>query len=317
MFLVSTCGGLLLKLGFHIRVTATVAVALSLGILSAAEMQSPRVPGSNPPRCSTAGAFLQVLGSGGPMHAEGRGGSAYVLWLSGRPVIAVDMAAEAPAALVRAGAMPGTVDVLLISHLHADHVSGLSDFLWGEVTAQRRAPLVIVGPPGNDEALPSTSEFLARLIGKAGAFPVMSGLQDGNPFALRVMTLRASPSTPQHVLKHQDVAISALSVAHGATPAVAYRLDAPGFSIVFAGDQSGLNPAFTTFASDAEWLVLHTIVGDRAKDEQLAGTVGLPARFGALARAARVKHVVLSHLMGQPGAAAATSLWSLRTSKAY
>jgi hypothetical protein len=40
------------------------------------------------------------------MHGEGRGGSAYVLWLSGRPVIAVDMAAEVPAALVRAGAMP-------------------------------------------------------------------------------------------------------------------------------------------------------------------------------------------------------------------
>jgi len=139
----------------------------------------------------------------------------------------------------------------------------------------------------------------------------MSGLQEGNPFMLRVTTLPASPSTPQHVLKHKDVAISVISVPHGATPAVAYRLDAPRFSIVFAGDQSGVNPAFTTFASDAKWLILHAIVSDRAKDERLAGTVGLPARFGSLARAARVKHVVLSHLMGQPGAAAATSLWSL------
>ena len=245
------------------------------------------------------------------MHAEGRGGSAYALWLSGRPVIVVDMAAEAPAALVRAGAMPATVDVLLISHLHADHVSGLPDFLWGEVTAQRRAPLVIAGPAGNEQTFPGTSEFLTRLIGKAGAFPVMSGLQEGNPFALRVTTLPTSSSTPQHVLKHQEVAITALSVPHGATPALAYRLDAPRFSIVFAGDQSGLNAPFTAFASDAEWLVLHMIVSDRAKDDRLAGVVGLPGRFGSLARAARVKHVVLSHLMGQPGASAATSLWSL------
>lgn len=79
------------------------------------------------------------------MHGEGRRGSSYVLWLSGRPAIVVDMGADMPAALAQAGAMPASVEIVLVSHLHADHISGLPDFLWGEKTAGRRRALVITG----------------------------------------------------------------------------------------------------------------------------------------------------------------------------
>lgn len=81
------------------------------------------------------------------MHAEGRGGSAYALWLSNRPAIVVDIGGDTPTALAHAGAGPGSVDVVLISHLHADHVAGLPDFLWGEMTAERRKALVVADGP--------------------------------------------------------------------------------------------------------------------------------------------------------------------------
>ena len=88
-------------------------------------------------QCRSA-EHLRVLGSGVPMHAEGRGGPAYAVWVAGRPSIVVDMGGDSAAALSRAGAAAASVDAILISHLHADHLSGLSDFLWGEMTAGRR-----------------------------------------------------------------------------------------------------------------------------------------------------------------------------------
>ena len=245
------------------------------------------------------------------MHAEGRGCSAYALWLSGRPAIVVDMGGDTPTALARAGAGPAAVDVILISHLHADHVAGLVDFLWGEMTAERREALIIAGPNGGEQDFPSTEDFLNRLLGEGGAFPAMRTLFASDPFAIRVTSVDASPSSPQHVLQHEDVVVTALAVPHGKAPALAYRLDTPRSRIVLAGDQSGLNPSFVDFASDADVLVLHQMLTERAKDDRLASIVGLPGQFGALARAVRAKRVVLSHLMGQPGTAGQASLWSL------
>jgi ribonuclease BN (tRNA processing enzyme) len=267
---------------------------------------------ANRSQCPRDGkTYLQVLGSGGPMHAEGRGGSAYALWISGRPAIVVDMGADTPTVLVRAGAAPASVDVLLLSHLHADHVSGLADFLWGEAAAERQQPLAIAGPDSNSPNFPSLPDFLERLIGAEGAFPTLKGLQTGAPFALQLTTLPVADPTPQRVLEHGSIAITALSVPHGAAPALAYRLEGPHVSVVFAGDQSGLHPRFAEFASGTDLLIFHATVNDRANDHRLAGIVGVPSRLGELARASGAKRVVLSHLMGQPGDSEQAARWSL------
>jgi ribonuclease BN (tRNA processing enzyme) len=245
------------------------------------------------------------------MHAEGRGGSAYVLWLSNRPAIVVDMGADTPTALARAGAMPASVEVLLISHFHADHVSGVVDFLWGEMASERHEPLAIAGPDSNNETFPSLPAFLDRLIGANGAFPTLRSLEAGTPFALRVTTLSVDDQTPQKVLEHGGTAITALAVPHGAAPALAYRFEGPHISVVLAGDQSGLHPHFAEFASGADLLVFHATVNERATDHRLDAIVGIPSRLGELARASRAKRIVLSHLMGQPGDSEQAKRWSL------
>jgi ribonuclease Z len=245
------------------------------------------------------------------MHAEGRGGSAYALWLSRRPVIVVDMGADTPGALARAGAPPGSVEVLLITHLHADHVSGVADFLWGEMAAERQRPLVVAGPDSNSDLFPALPEFFERLIGPKGPFPTLSSLQRGKPFELQLTTLPVARSEPQPVREYKGVRITALAVPHGVAPALAYRLDGATFSVVLAGDQSGLHPRFSEFASNADALVVHATVNDRAKDGRLDKIVGIPERLGAIARASGVRRLVLSHLMGEPGDSEQAKRWSL------
>ena len=285
---------------------------LSLVLCAASLVETVAAQSADQPRCGSDGKIhLQVLGSGGPMHAEGRGGSAYALWQSGRPIVVVDMGADTPAALSRAGAAPGTVDVLLISHMHADHVSGVADFLWGEMAAERQRALVVAGPDSNTERFPALSEFFVRLIGPTGVFPTLSGLQSGKPFALQLTTLSVAQSSPQVVTEHEGVKITALSVPHGPAPALAYRLDGRTFSVVLAGDQSGLHPKFADFASGADILVVHSTVNDRAKNGLLAVAVGIPERLGAIANASRAKRLVLSHLMGEPGDSEQAKRWSL------
>jgi ribonuclease BN (tRNA processing enzyme) len=143
-----------------------VLVAATLAPLLCMSCAAPPGGGSDRTRCSSDGrTYLQVLGSGGPMHAEGRGGSAYALWLSRRPVVVVDMGADTPAALARAGAPRGSVEVLLVTHLHADHVSGVADFLWGEMAAERQGTLVVAGPGTNSDSEQAKRWSLADLDG--------------------------------------------------------------------------------------------------------------------------------------------------------
>lgn len=245
------------------------------------------------------------------MHGQGRGGSAYALWRGDRLTILVDMGADTPAALARAGASPGTVPVLLLSHLHADHVSGVPDFLWGEMVAGRRTALTVVGPDGNGSEFPGVAEFLTRIAGPQGAFPTLRGLQTGAPFALDVRELQISDRSPQVILERDGITVTALAVPHGTAPTLAYRLEGPQFRVVLAADQSGLDAGFAAFASGADVLVLHAATSDRADNHRLADAIGVPQRLGALARASNARHIVLSHLMGLPGDSDTAALGSL------
>jgi ribonuclease Z len=45
------------------------------------------------------------------------------------------------------------IDLMLISHLHGDHVGGVPGVLLSQANGGRRAPLTIVGPPGTRETI--------------------------------------------------------------------------------------------------------------------------------------------------------------------
>lgn len=263
------------------------------------------------PSCGDNDVAVQVLGSGGPMHGDGRGNSAYLLWLHHKPVLAVDMGGDSAGKLAQAGVTPGTLGTLLISHLHPDHVSGLPDFLWGEITAQRKLPLAVAGPSGGGAGFPDIQTFLQRQFGGGGLYPRMTGLFDGTAFPMTVQTVAADQPAVTDVANTAGLKITAYPVKHGPAPALAFRIDGEGFSAVFGGDQTYDDPGFGRFAANADLLVMHAMVVDGAEGNALTQTVGIPRNLGDRAAEAKAKHVLLSHLMLAPAASANAPPWSL------
>lgn len=243
---------------------------------------------------------LQILGSGGPLYAGGRASASYLLWLSGRPTIIVDVGPGSVVNLARAKADPSEIEVVLISHEHPDHVSDLPGLVWDEDVLDRDHPLIVVGPAGND-TYPGIRSFVRRLFGPEGPFPFMqTALNSNAAFHLDLREIPVSPAQRLPVLNLHGVEISAYPVSHGNAPTLAYRIDGADFSVVLASDQSGTDPGFSTFARKADILVLHTALSPVAVGHPFARVIGLPQQLAKLGADAGAARVVLSHLMGLP-----------------
>lgn len=258
------------------------------------------------------GTAVLVTGAGGPMHGDGRGSAAYLLFYGGRTAALIDIGGDVPTALARAGVDPEGIRLILISHIHPDHVAGLPDFLWGEMVRGRTTRLTLVGPSGAGD-FPALDEFLARQFGAGGAYAFMADLLDGEPFALETRIVDTEREAAQAVAEADGLRLSALAVPHGPAPALAFRMDGPGLRVVFAGDQTARLRAFPAFAAQADLLVAHAILHPHAADSPLAAVVALPRDLARQADAAAVRHLVLGHLMGEPGAQ--DGPWSLRSAR--
>ena len=129
--------------------------------------------------------------------------------------------------------------------LHPDHVSDLPALLW---TSQnlRTAPLPISGPSGND-VVPGFPVFSSRLFDeKVGAFPmlgsIISGQGAGGGVPLQVGVVDVTKKSPSTVFEHEGFRVTAQGIPHGNIPALAYRVDTRGRSVVFSTDQNGSDP---------------------------------------------------------------------------
>lgn len=266
---------------------AVLAVALVAAVPVGAQVQ-----------CSPEGVSVQVLGSGGPRAGTARASSSYLVWIDGEARVMIDVGGGAFVRFGEAGAALATLDFLGISHFHPDHVSDLAALLWLSDVA-REGPLAIAGPSGNG-AFPSLDEHLHQLFDeRTGAFRVLSGTLGGpgRGALLEPTVVDVTGRVPVTVMETPDLTVRAVSVPHTNSPALAYRVEARGVSIVFSGDQTGLDPRFIDFSRDVDLLVMHMAIA--------VGSTGAvhatPSRVGEVARDAGVGHLVLSHLV--PGQA--------------
>lgn len=248
--------------------------------------------------CTHQGVELQVLGSGGPELEDRRASSSYLIWQDGRPRILVDSGGGSALEFGRAGAHVAQLDAILFTHLHIDHTADFPALIKSSYFEERKKTLPVYGPGGNED-FPSTTEFVADLFDRRhGAYRYLADFLAGGEggYTLNASNVALPPHAVRTIFRSTDIASSATQVLHGNVPALGWRVTLGGKSIAFSGDTNGNNGNLEHLAKDADLFVAHNAIpeGETGVARQLHMP---PSVIGRIASDARVKAVVLSHLM--------------------
>jgi ribonuclease BN (tRNA processing enzyme) len=248
--------------------------------------------------CGLHGVAMQVLGSGGPELQDKRASSSYLVWIDGQAKAIIDAGGGSALRFGESGATMSQPDVLLFSHFHVDHSGDFSALIKSSWFEDRKTPLPIYGPPGND-FMPSTVEFVSDLFGdKHGAYRYLSELLvpgADSTYKMQPHNVEAA-ETPVAVFHNSDLSLSAVHVVHGGVPALAWRVEARGKVIVFSGDTNGEGPGLPRLAANADLFVAHNAVPEGATGVERNLHMP-PSVIGQIAAEAHVKSLVLSHRM--------------------
>ena len=214
------------------------------------------------------------------------------------PRILIDSGGGSALRFGQAGAHVAQLDAVLFTHLHIDHSADFSALIKSSYFEERKLPLPVYGPPGND-SFPSTTEFVAGLFdGKHGVYRYLADFLAGKDggYLLQAHDVALTAREIRTVVSRGDLLLGATQVTHGAIPAIAWRVNIGGSIIVFSGDTNGDNGNLERLAMGADLFVAHNPApeGKTGAARQLHMP---PSVIGRIAKTAGVGRVVLSHRM--------------------
>lgn len=254
-------------------------------------------------RCTNPDLNLVVLGSGGPELNDRRASTGYLLREGEQARVLIDFGSGSSLRFEQARAQIADLRGVLISHLHVDHINDLPALVKASFFSNRTHDLPILGPSGND-TIPDTPTYVQRLFGTQGAYAYLSDFLDGEArFALRPQAVDARvdasrrPAATRFDGRLDDFHISAIGVSHGLLPALAWRIEKDGCSVVISGDTSNHGRTLDVLAGNADLFVAHNAVPQDSTDAIALRLHMPPAEIGRIAGQNGVRHLLLAHLM--------------------
>ncbi|WP_424990049.1 MBL fold metallo-hydrolase [Fluviibacterium sp. S390] len=286
------------------RLTALAAALATLGMAqlpSLAEADSVTATGTD--------MVVTLLGTGTPAPVLTRFGYSTLVSAGGH-LLLFDIGRGATQRLWQVGLLPGDVDEVFVTHYHSDHVIGLPDLWltsWLVPYGANSEPFRITGPTG----LSKLTEGLTMAYGD----DIRIRVADQNLPAAGVAFDLNEFSEDGVVFDKDGVTVTAFTVNHGEKikPAVGYRIDYAGHSVVLSGDTRKDN-AVIDAATGADLLV-HQVamaaqaIADSPPIKAIMGHHTLPNEAGEVFASAEPGLAVFSHfvLLGPPGAAPTAS----------
>jgi ribonuclease BN (tRNA processing enzyme) len=149
---------------------------------------------------------VQFIGVGEAFDESQSNNSQLLEWTGCR--LLIDCGYAVPHALWKRYPDPEWVDAVYLSHRHADHYFGLPSYLIRLMEDERKRPLGILCPEGNEPVIREMIEYGYQGIMAHARFEVVFyEVKAGEPFAYRGAVLEFAPSS--HPVKNYAIAVNA------------------------------------------------------------------------------------------------------------
>jgi ribonuclease Z len=185
------------------------------------------------------GLHVVLCGSSGPLVDRDRSGPCLAI-IAGEKLYMVDVGAAAYRSLSAQGLQPGLVEAVFLTHFHSDHISGLGEFgVMRWVGGSWTTPLPVHGAEGLNEITSGLNQAF-RLDAVYRSAHHGSEVVPPSGAGLSARSFAEPELGDSSVIFDEDgLRVTAFRVDHDPVkPAVGYRFDYKGRSVVVSGDTS-------------------------------------------------------------------------------
>ncbi len=240
---------------------------------------------------------VTILGSAAALADPDRAHTGILLSLTNGRHVLIDCGHGATRNMVRADVNPADVGLILLSHLHHDHISDLPFFLLESWMLNRVGRPQIIGPKG-------TLHLVGCLL-EGGAFDVdiraraMYPARQNNIEAIRPFVQEFKAGV---IYKDEDLHVTAIEVDHiprEISCCYGFRIEVEGKVIAFSGDTKPC-AAIDELAHKADLLIHECTFPQAMIEHRLKSGVGTaahtsPSELGKIAARAQVRSLVATH----------------------
>jgi len=298
-----------------VAVLAAVAVIFQRPILTAVATRAVKDAFSKQSIEFEDGLYAGLCGSGGPFPDINRVESCVAV-LAGDHLYIVDAGAGSARNAALMGLQMGKIEAIFLTHFHSDHIADLGEFMlqrWA--TGSTKGPVDVIGPDGVENVVEGFNRAYELDAGYRIAHHGPETVPpSGAGGSARVFALSAGPDASAVIVEKDGVKVTAFKVDHApVSPAVGYRFDYKGRSLVISGDTSP-GDSLLRHAAGADVLlhdalqpalvkIIHDLAGYSSTPSLARITADVPGYHASpedaarIASAAGVKQLVLYHIV--------------------